>query len=99
MDKPEWILQLVRDWRGAALSPEDRAMLAYAEKLTREPWAVTRPDVDALRAAGFADAAIHDICQVAAYFNFINRLADGLGVELEAGWTREGFDPTKALEG
>ena len=99
MDKPEWIKQLVRDWRAAALAAADRAMLAYAEKVTREPWAVTRADVDALRAAGFGDAAIHDICQVAAYFNFINRMADGLGVELEAGWDREEFDPTKALEG
>ena len=99
MDKPEWIKQLVRDWRAAALAAADRAMLAYAEKVTREPWAVTRADVDALRAAGFGDAAIHDICQVAAYFNFINRMADGLGVELEAGWAREEFDPTEALEG
>jgi uncharacterized peroxidase-related enzyme len=99
VDKPEWIKQLVRDWRAAALAAADRAMLAYAEKVTREPWAVARADVDALRAAGFGDAAIHDICQVAAYFNFINRMADGLGVELEAGWAREEFDPTKALEG
>ena len=59
-------------------------MLEYAEKLTRTPAAVRREDVDALRKAGFSDAAILDICQVTAYFAFVNRLADGLGVELEA---------------
>ena len=44
---------------------------------------MNRDDVEALRRAGFADAAILDICQVAAYYAFVNRLADGLGVELE----------------
>jgi uncharacterized peroxidase-related enzyme len=87
----------VRDWRAAELNPADRAMLTYAEKLTRAPWAVTRADVDALRAAGFDDAAILHICQVAGYMSFVNRMADGLGVELEAGWAGEEFDPTEAL--
>lgn len=72
----------------AALGPADRAMLAYAEKLTREPDRVTSADVEALREAGFTDAAVLDICQVAAYFNFVNRLADGLGVELEDYWDK-----------
>lgn len=64
-------------------------MLAYAEKLTREPWAMRQGDVQALREAGFTDEAILDICQVAAYFAFVNRLADGLGVELEGYWKDE----------
>ena len=87
----------MRDWRAAELNPADRAMLTYAEKLTRAPWTVTRADVDALRAAGFVDAAILDVCQVAGYMSFVNRMADGLGVELEAGWAGEEFDPTEAL--
>ena len=61
----------------------DRAMLDYAMKLTREPWAVAAGDIIALREAGFDDRAIHDICAVTAYFAFVNRIADGLGVELE----------------
>ena len=40
-------------------------------------------DVAALRRCGFDDRAIHDLCAVVAYFNFVNRMADGLGVELE----------------
>lgn len=71
------------DYRAADLSPADRAMLDYALKLTREPWAIAADDVAALRAAGFDDRAIHDICAVTAYFAFVNRIADGLGVELE----------------
>lgn len=61
-------------------------MLDYAVKLTRHPGGVTADDTGALRAAGFDDRAILDICQIVAYYNYVNRLADGLGVELEAGW-------------
>ena len=60
-------------------------MLAYAEKLTRTPAAISSGDVTVLRHAGFSDAAILDICQVTAYFAFVNRLADGLGVPIEGG--------------
>lgn len=63
-------------------------MLAYAEKLTREPWAMVEGDIAALRAAGFRDADILDINQVTGYYAYVNRLADGLGVELEAFWHR-----------
>lgn len=58
-------------------------MLVYVDRLTRAPASVTANDVDSLRRAGFSDAAILDICQVAAYFAFVNRIAEGLGVELE----------------
>ena len=52
-------------------------MLDYAVKLTREPGAMGEEDVDGLRAAGFDDTAILDVCQVVAYYNYVNRLADG----------------------
>lgn len=71
-------------------------MLAYAEKLTRTPSAMTRGDVEALRAAGFDDVAILDIAQVTGYFAFVNRLADGLGVELEPYW---GFEAAASGSG
>jgi alkylhydroperoxidase family enzyme len=58
-------------------------MLDYAVKLTRTPGSMERSDTDALRARGFGDRAIHDICAVTSYFAFVNRIADGLGVELE----------------
>ena len=71
------------DWRGAELSQADRAMLVYVEKLTLRPWDMVEEDVIALRTAGFRDAAILDINQVTGYYAYVNRLADGLGVELE----------------
>lgn len=67
----------------AALPPADRAMLDFAVKLTRTPWAMVEDDVAALRAVGFDDVAIHDVVQVVALFNYYNRLADGLGIDPE----------------
>jgi uncharacterized peroxidase-related enzyme len=75
--------QLKVDWRQASLNQANRAMLGYAEKLTLRPWDMVEADVIALRQAGFNDAAILDINQVTAYYAYVNRLADGLGVELE----------------
>lgn len=71
-------------------------MLEYAWKLTRSPEAMGEADVSALRDAGFDDTAILDVCQITAYFNFVNRLADGLGVELEDYWTDETSTLTRA---
>ena len=68
----------------APIGDADRAMLTYVDKLTRTPAAIVADDVEALRKVGFSDAAILDICQVAAYYAFVNRLADELGVELES---------------
>lgn len=78
--------QLKTAWRQAPLSNQDRAMLTYTEKLTLEPWAMVKEDVDALSAVGFSDADILDINQVTGYYAYVNRLADGLGVQLEAFW-------------
>ncbi len=78
--------QLKQDWRKADLEQADRAMLDYAEKLTLRPWEMVEGDVLTLREAGFSDAAILDINQVTSYYAYVNRLADGLGVELEGYW-------------
>ena len=64
-------------------------MLEYAVKLTRHPSSIDESDIRTLREAGFSSAAILDVCQVTSYYNYVNRLADGLGVELEA---RSGSD-------
>ena len=68
---------------GACLAPSDRALVEYADKLTRTPAAIAGTDVARLRTAGFDDRAIHDASAIVAYFAFVNRIADGLGVELE----------------
>lgn len=76
---------LADDWRKAVLSNADRALCAFAEKLTLAPAAMAEADVAALRRACFSDAAIHDAIQVVAYFNYINRIADAVHVDLEPG--------------
>ena len=83
---------LASNYRKADLQAADVAMLDYAVKLTRSPGHMTEADVGSLRAQGFDDRAIHDICAITAYYAFVNRIADGLGVELES---RNAFDITK----
>lgn len=76
-------LGLAKDYRTVDLEDADRAILDYAAKLTRTPSAVCRMDVEALRSHGLNDRAIHDLACIVAYFAFVNRVSDGLGVELE----------------
>ena len=69
-----------RDHTQAELDAADRAMLDFAVKLTREPAKLSPADLDRLRAVGFDDTAILQITLIAAWFNYINRVADALGV-------------------
>ena len=70
--------------------------LAFAEKLTLTPHQMSQADIQALRRCGYSDEEIHDITQIAAYFNYINRIADALGVPPEEDfmqpWPREDGD-------
>ncbi len=77
---------LSTDWRRAHLTEKQRAMLAYADKLTRTPGEMERDDVEALKTVGFTEPDILDINQITGYFAYVNRLADGLGVPLEGFW-------------
>jgi uncharacterized peroxidase-related enzyme len=72
------------DWRTAGLDAPTTALLEYAERLTIDVAGCGRSDIEELRAAGWEDRAIHDTVQIVAYFNYINRVAEGLGVEPEA---------------
>ena len=74
---------LARDWKTAPLSDDDMALCKFAAKLTHTPSQMSPADLDDLRAIGFDDRAIHDAAQVIGYFNYINRIADALGVEPE----------------
>ena len=71
-------------------------MLDYAVKLTLTPGEMGEGDVERLREVGFDQTAILDICQVVSYYNYVNRLADGLGVELEDRWREEDCTLTRA---
>jgi uncharacterized peroxidase-related enzyme len=71
---------LRRDHTHAGVSGPDRAMLDFAVKLTNEPAAMTSADVARLHEAGFDDRAVLQITLIAAWFNYVNRVADALGV-------------------
>lgn len=77
-------MALADDWRKAELPPRERALAAFAEKLTLSPAAMRREDLEGLRSHGLDDRALHDATQVVAYFNYINRIADALHVDLES---------------
>lgn len=77
------VARVVEDYRSAGLASADLALCEYAAKLTRTPSEMVPADVEHLRAQGFRDEAIHDAAQVISYFNYINRIADGLGIDPE----------------
>jgi uncharacterized peroxidase-related enzyme len=71
---------LRRDFRIAPIDERDRLMLEYAAQITRDATRITPRDQERLRAAGFDDRGILQITLIAAWFNYINRVADALGV-------------------
>jgi uncharacterized peroxidase-related enzyme len=78
--------QAIQDnYRAAGLSAREVALLDYAVKLTKDPRAVGRVDLEALRAAGLTNEQLVDAVQCIGYFNFINRVLDSLGVDPEPG--------------
>ena len=63
-----------------------RALCDFAVALTYQPAEVGAAQIEALRARGWSDPAIHDAIQVVAYFNYVNRVADAVGIEGEPEW-------------
>lgn len=74
---------LIDDYRDAKLSARERALLDYADKLTRTPGEMQENDLVPLREAGLSDEGILDANLTVAYFAYVNRIADGLGVALD----------------
>ena len=71
---------LQEDYKTAAVSEQDRAMLDYVAQLTHDATGISREDHERLRALGFDDRGILQITLIASWFNYINRVADALGV-------------------
>ena len=74
------VAALESDYTEAPISPQDRVMLDYVVQLTRDATRIGRSHHEALRAAGFDDRGILQITLIASWFNYINRVADALGV-------------------
>jgi uncharacterized peroxidase-related enzyme len=79
----ELVKALEDDFRTASVSEQDRVMLEYVAQLTRDPTILSRQDHEHLRAVGFDDRGILQITLIASWFNYINRVADALGVGKE----------------
>ena len=82
MDK-ELVEALERDYTTAPITSQERVMLDYVVKLTKDATKIWKDDHEQLRAAGFEDKAILQITLIASWFNYINRVADALGVGRE----------------
>ena len=76
----ELVVALQDDYKTAPISEQDRAMLDYVAQLTRDATGISRKNHERLRAVGFDDRGILQITLIASWFNYINRVADALGV-------------------
>jgi uncharacterized peroxidase-related enzyme len=79
----ELVKALQEDYKTAPISEQDRAMLDYVTQLTRDATRISQQDHERLRAVGFDDRGILQITLIASWFNYINRVADALGVGRE----------------
>jgi uncharacterized peroxidase-related enzyme len=82
LDK-ELVDALEKDYTTAPVTPQERVMLDYVVKITKDATKIWKDDHERLRSAGFDDKAILQITLIAAWFNYINRVADALGVGRE----------------
>ena len=83
---------MLHDYTTADLDPQTRGMLDFAVKLTQEPANVREADVEDLRGLGLSDEQILSVVGITCLFNFMNRLAEGLGVDIDA-------DRQRAMDG
>ena len=83
---PKLASHVLHDYTKADLDPMTKGMLDFASKLTRDPASMQKADVEALRALGLTDEQILSVVLITCNYNFMTRLADGLGVEVDSGW-------------
>jgi uncharacterized peroxidase-related enzyme len=77
------VAALENDYTTAPITPQERVMLDYVVQLTKDATKVGKDDIEGLRAVGFDDRGILQITLIASWFNYINRVADALGVGRE----------------
>jgi len=76
----------MHDYREASLSPRERALCDFAVRLTTLAAEIDETDIEALSAEGLSDPEISDAIQVIGYFNYVTRVADGVGIDDEPEW-------------
>ena len=90
-DNQKLVDEIAEDWTTSSLSSIQMAMREFAKKLTENPNKVNQKDIDLLRSYDLSDKDISQIVQIIAYFNYINRVADGLGLEPEEFIDKKGY--------
>ena len=97
------VYHLERHWPDANLDDRDVALLTFVEKLNSHPGKISQEDVDSLRGAGFDERGALDIVLITSLFNFMNRLADGVGIRAQDNFrqlkTRHDDDVEAELKG
>ena len=88
-DDTELANHVMHDYTQADLDPQTRGMVDYAMKLTRDSSSAQESDIQHLRDLGLTDEQILSTVLMTCLYNFMNRLANGLGVELEPGWMED----------
>ena len=90
-DNQKLVDEIAEDWTTSSISPMQMAMCEFAEKLTENPSKVKEKDIALLKSYDLSDKDISQIVQNIAYFNYINRVADGLGLEPEEFIDKKGY--------
>ena len=90
-DNQELVDEIAKDWTTSSISLVQMAMCEFAKKLTENPSKVNKKDIELLRSYNLSDKDISQIVQIIAYFNYINRVADGLGLEPEQFIDEKGY--------
>ena len=90
--------QIKKDFKKADLHEKSKAVLDYTEKLTLRPSEMVEEDVEKLRRFGWSDNQILEVVHIVGYFNYINRVVDGLGCEWEEEMKRNNLMLTKKME-
>ena len=82
-DDQKLVDEVADNWKISSLSEQQKAICYLAEKLTLNPGKINKKDIQGIKDFGYVDKEISEIVQIISYFNYINRVADGLGLEPE----------------
>ena len=90
-DNQKLVDEIAEDWTTSSISPMQMEICEFAKKLTENPSKVNKKDIELLKSYDLSDKDISQIVQIIAYFNYINRVADGLGLEPEEFIDKKGY--------
>ena len=83
--------EIAANWKKSGLTVQQKAICYFAEKLTLSPGKIDKSDIQKIKDFGYIDSEISEIVQIISYFNYINRVADGLGLEPEDFIDKKGY--------